>query len=174
MFKSILVAIDGSEHARKALRIGADIADLYTAKLSIVHVVTGKQMADDVKRMAEIEHLVDTPKVAATYNASVPAEMGRMLSDANLHSAIAQVATAVGQRVLDEAANHIHETNRVEVGKHLKHGDPARQILSCAEREKADLIVLGSRGLSDVGGIFLGSVSTKVTHAAECTCLTVK
>ncbi|MDH3450909.1 MAG: universal stress protein [Gammaproteobacteria bacterium] len=174
MFKSILVAIDGSDHARKALGIAADIAGLYDAKLSLVHVVTGKKIADDVRRMAEVEHLVDPPKAAPIYDASVSAEMGRMLSDPSLHSTIAQVATAVGQRILDEAAGRIHDTNRIEAGKHLEHGDPTRQILACAEREAADLIVMGNRGLSDLEGAFMGSVSSKVTHAAKCTCLAVK
>ena len=122
MFKSILVAIDGSDHARKALRIAADIAGLYEADLSIVHVVTGKKLATDVQRMAEIEHLVEPHKAAAAYDASVPAEMGRMLSDANLYNAIARVATAVGQRLLDEAATRLRETNGLAAGTHLEHG----------------------------------------------------
>lgn len=173
MFKSILVAIDGSDHARKALKIAADIADLYGAEFSVVHVVTGKKLAAEVQRMAEVEHLVDTSKTP-TYNANIPAEMGRMLNDANLHAAIAQVATAVGQRLLDEAAARLLDTNKVKTGKHLEHGDPAQQILACAEREESDLIVLGNRGLSDIQGAFMGSVSAKVAHAAKCTCMAVK
>ena len=144
MFKSILVAIDGSDHARKALGIAADIAGLYKAELGIVHVVTGKKLAEEVKRMAEVEHLVDTPKPTAIYNSTVPAEMGRMLTNASLHTAIAQVATAVGQRLLDEAASRLHDTNGLQAGKHLEHGDPAREILACAKRVNADLVVLGA------------------------------
>jgi nucleotide-binding universal stress UspA family protein len=173
MFKSILVAIDGSDHARKALRIAADIAGLYQAELAIVHVVTGKKLADEVKRMAEIEHLVDTPKATATYDSTVPAEMGRMLTNSSLHNAIAHVATAVGQRLLDEAGSRLHETNGLAAGKHLEHGDPAREILACAKRTNADLVVMGNRGLSDLAGVFTGSVSTRVARAAECTVLTV-
>ncbi|MDH3713600.1 MAG: universal stress protein [Gammaproteobacteria bacterium] len=174
MFKSILVAIDGSDHARKALRIAADIAGLYQAELSIVHVVTGKKLADEVKRMAEVEHLVDTPKPTVSYDATVSAEMSRMLTNSSLHNAIAQIATAVGQRLLDEAGSRLHETNGLEAGKHLERGDPAREILACAKRTNADLVVLGNRGLSDIVGVFMGSVSARVTHAAECTVLTVK
>mgnify|MGYP000011099678 FL=1 len=41
-------------------------------------------------------------------------------------------------------------------------GNPAQVIAEEADREKADLIVMGSRGLSDFAKLFLGSVSTAV------------
>jgi nucleotide-binding universal stress UspA family protein len=52
-------------------------------------------------------------------------------------------------------------------------GDPAKVILNVAKTEKADLIVIGSRGLSDIQGLMFGSTSYKVTHLAPCSCLTV-
>ena len=36
------------------------------------------------------------------------------------------------------------------------------------------MIFLGSRGLGDVGGLLMGSVSHKVMHLAPCTCVAVK
>ncbi len=39
---------------------------------------------------------------------------------------------------------------------------------------KADVIVMGSRGLGHIKGMLMGSVSHKVNHLAECTCITVK
>jgi len=38
----------------------------------------------------------------------------------------------------------------------------------------ADVIVMGRRGLSDFTGFFLGSISHKVAHSADCTVVTVK
>ena len=49
-----------------------------------------------------------------------------------------------------------------------------KTIAGLAQDRKADAIVMGSRGLSDIKGLFLGSVSHKVSHLAECTCITVK
>ena len=53
-------------------------------------------------------------------------------------------------------------------------GDPAAAILEVAKGRKADLIVMGSRGLGDLQGLLLGSVSHKVGHLADRTCITVK
>ncbi len=52
-------------------------------------------------------------------------------------------------------------------------GDPAEAILVAAEDEKCDLIVMGTRGLSDFIGMTLGSVSHKVLHATKCMVLIV-
>ena len=56
----------------------------------------------------------------------------------------------------------------------LLFGNPADEIVEFAKQKQIDLIVMGSRGLSDIKGLFLGSVSHKVSHLAECTCITVK
>ena len=48
---------------------------------------------------------------------------------------------------------------------------PANAILDYAEEQQADLIVVGSRGLSAVKRFLLGSVASKVVHAAACSVL---
>jgi nucleotide-binding universal stress UspA family protein len=53
-------------------------------------------------------------------------------------------------------------------------GDPASRIVEHAREHKIDLIVMGSRGTSDVKGLMLGSVSHKVTQLAPCMCLTLR
>ncbi len=52
-------------------------------------------------------------------------------------------------------------------------GDPAEAIVEAANDEKCDLIVMGTRGLSNLQSIALGSVSHKVLQAAECMVLIV-
>lgn len=48
---------------------------------------------------------------------------------------------------------------------------PANAILEYAEAEAVDLIVVGSRGLSSVKRFLLGSVASKVVHAAHASVL---
>jgi len=63
--------------------------------------------------------------------------------------------------------SNVHTENIVRMGS------PADVILEEAERLGVDAIVMGSRGLSDVKGLLVGSVSHKVLHAAKCTVVTV-
>jgi nucleotide-binding universal stress UspA family protein len=52
-------------------------------------------------------------------------------------------------------------------------GDPAEAILTAADDEKCDMIVMGTRGLSNLKSITLGSVSHKVLQSSECMVLVV-
>jgi nucleotide-binding universal stress UspA family protein len=50
---------------------------------------------------------------------------------------------------------------------HAPVGHVAREIVAAAEESKADVIVMGSRGLSGVGAALLGSTAYKVLHLAN-------
>ena len=56
----------------------------------------------------------------------------------------------------------------------LAKGHVADIIIKQAEKRKPDLVVIGSRGLSDIRGYLLGSVSRKVLSHAPCAVLTIK
>lgn len=53
-------------------------------------------------------------------------------------------------------------------------GNVAREIVETANTFQSDLIVMGSRGLSDVQGLLLGSVTHKVMHRAQIPVLAVQ
>lgn len=56
----------------------------------------------------------------------------------------------------------------------LKRGDAATEIIQYARENQVDLIVCGSRGLSQLAGWLLGTVSRKLLHYASCSVLVVK
>jgi nucleotide-binding universal stress UspA family protein len=60
----------------------------------------------------------------------------------------------------------------VTAKSHTVTGDPADALLEVAEREKADLIVVGNRGMHGMTRV-LGSVPNKVSHRAKCSVLIV-
>ena len=80
----------------------------------------------------------------------------------------------------EDAKSDIKNTIAVFEQEHLPYtlrvaiGDPATEIIEIAGKEQADLIVIGSRGLGTIKGVFLGSVSQKVISHATCPVLIVK
>ncbi len=70
------------------------------------------------------------------------------------------------------------------IGKHLKKwgefdarivpGLPAEQIVRVAEKEKVELIVLGTQGHSGLKRLMIGSVTDRVLRACQCPVLAVR
>ena len=102
-------------------------------------------------RAAEATTLPGSDKIAAQVKAVQEAE-----------TYLAQVVERLKARGID----------RVET--HVWYGPAAASIVEAAAAQKIDLIVMGSRGLSTVGGLLLGSVSHKVVSLADCNVMTVR
>ncbi|MFI5303218.1 MAG: universal stress protein [Nitrospiria bacterium] len=62
----------------------------------------------------------------------------------------------------------------VTVKSSLSIGSPAREIMMKAEREKVDLIIMGTHGRTGVEHVLLGSVAERVVRIARCPVLTVR
>src|SRR5262245_10869813 len=62
----------------------------------------------------------------------------------------------------------------VRVREHITAHFPSEEIAAMAERLQADLIVMGTRGLTGVKHILLGSVAERTIRLARCPVLTVK
>jgi nucleotide-binding universal stress UspA family protein len=151
MTKKILTAIDGSEHGWKALDLAADIAKQQGAQLIVLHVVPYEPMPEALRAFAEAEHMPLAEEEGRYHYA-------RTLDD--------QLTRAAEARARGKQLSEV-------VGRTVE-GNPADQILAEAASEGVDMIVMGSRGLSDARALFLGSVSHKVANHAACTCVTVK
>ena len=79
-----------------------------------------------------------------------------------------------GNRLINAARTRAQAKGVRAVEITLADGDPAETIVDRAKSLDADMIVMGSRGLGAAKGLLIGSVSHKVGHLAECTCVTVK
>lgn len=62
----------------------------------------------------------------------------------------------------------------VSVTSSLSLGSPAGEIVMKAEREKVDMIIMGTHGRKGVEHILLGSVAEKVLRLANCPVLTIR
>jgi len=172
----ILVALDGSEHSDKALDLASDLAGQYAAELILLHVLSDKPLTDAERHMAEVEYLDD---LLSSLEPSDPGAGGdpRLRAQRVLQH-YADVARrfreAIGARLMSGARARAREKGVQQVRTLLEDGDPAATILRLAKGLAVDMIVLGSRGLGDVKGLLMGSVSHKVAHLADCTCVAVK
>lgn len=72
------------------------------------------------------------------------------------------------EQILEGAADRARRAGATDIHPLSDHGDPAAAILSTAEREQVDLIVLGRRGLGGLSQLLLGSVSRSVVDRAHC------
>lgn len=145
MFTRIVVGTDGSDSAGEAVRQAMDLAKLAGAQLIVVSAY-----APVSKRRVQGEQ--------AGAPADVQHEIGPR-EDVNL--------------VLDAAAAEARKEG-IEVQTHAVEGDPAEAILSVAETTKADLIVVGNKGMTGARRYLLGSVPNNVSHHAPCSVIIVR
>lgn len=88
-------------------------------------------------------------------------------------SAMSVNLSEVADTVLARAAERAQEAG-VRAETHARETDPAEAILEVASAQRADLIVVGSRGLSGFQRFLLGSVSSKVSEHADCSVMIVR
>jgi nucleotide-binding universal stress UspA family protein len=133
--RRIVVGVDGSEGARKALRWAVEEADAHDATVEAVHVWQLPMI---------------TPGLGAPMVALDPSDFQRGAAeqlDEALHDALGETISDRVERVVVE-------------------GYPASVLLD--RSEKADLLVVGSRGRGGFAGLLLGSVSQQCVHHAKC------
>jgi nucleotide-binding universal stress UspA family protein len=66
------------------------------------------------------------------------------------------------------------EDSGVEYEIRILEGSPANNIDTVVNVEKIDLIVMGSRGVGNFEGLFLGSVAHQVLHKVQCPVFIIK
>ena len=145
MFQRIVVAVDGSPGASKALQNAAKLQKVCKGELIVLTVYRHHGLSD----------------------ASL--SVGRPDSPESIDDTLREIAKDVAEKAKTSAS----EAGATKVRAFVKMGPPARTIVRFAEERDADLIVLGSRGMGDLEGFLLGSVSHKVTSLADCPVLVV-
>jgi nucleotide-binding universal stress UspA family protein len=68
----------------------------------------------------------------------------------------------------------LFKEKRIGFTERLLEGPPRQAVAEVAKHEQCDLIVIGSRGLSDLEGLFLGSVTHRVLRVAPCPVMVIR
>jgi len=173
VIKSILLALDGSTHARHAQAVAIDLASKYQASLTLVHVLTNDHPPNAFARMAEVEHMSESKKPRVGEKADTYATVARFLGSSS-DSKEARIIVLLGEQIVESASKSARKAGVKNVTAEIRTGDYANNILEVAKKTDADMIVMGRRGLNKLKGFVMGSVSHKVSQRADCSVLTVK
>ena len=147
MYNKICVAVDGSDSAFLAVRSAAKLAGQLQAELLIVHVIR---------------------------NMKVPRELKRFIKQNSLDQLRQEALAGAGQEIIEHALKVAAESGAANLSSDIVQGDPAGAIVAAADRHECDLIVVGTRGLGQVEGMLIGSISRKITSISRINVLVVK
>lgn len=173
MLKKILVAVDGSSHSVKAVQLASDLASKYDAEVILLHVLLRGHMPDGLKKALEIE-VGGKGRRSADNLVNMPQEiMARVKSRGEIQLSLEEL-DFIAKHVLSSVATICKDAGLSKVTKRVEEGNPAEIIVGVAKETAVDMIVMGSRGLSELRGMLVGSVSHRVSHLTPCTCVTVK
>lgn len=145
MFERILVPVDGSNHATAALELALDVREKWDSELFLLCVYRHHSLLEASMSMVR-------PEAPENLDDSMRRHAGEVVETAKKFAA---------------------DRGAMKVRGFIKGGQPARTIVGFAKEHDTGLIVLGSRGLGDIEGYLLGSVSHKVTSLADCPVLVV-
>ena len=81
---------------------------------------------------------------------------------------------ALGNKIVALAEERARKKGAKQIEAIVVEGDPSERIINHAKDHDVDIIVIGSRGLGTFKGLLLGSVSNKVSHRADRTCVIVR
>jgi len=140
----ILLAADGSEGAGQAAGAAIRIAQKFAASLRVLNVL-------------------DAASLPSSFSLYPCAE--------------SQTPYARAELLLEKITKDVRaEASKAGVPRtfHQETGNPAEIIVAFANRQKADLIVLGCRGRGAFKSLLLGSVSNRVVHETHCSVLVMR
>jgi nucleotide-binding universal stress UspA family protein len=157
VFKRILVAVDGSESSSRAAKVALDLADKLKAELTVLHAII---------------------PITAYYRSSLASGAGAIAppplaqKEIDAYYAYARrVANGIAGETVTEA-----EKRNVKIKTDFPEAvsSVVETIIGHAEKEHADLIVVGTRGLGGFKKMIIGSVSSGIISHAACPVLVVR
>jgi nucleotide-binding universal stress UspA family protein len=149
LFRSILVATDGSPNGMRAVEVAANLAKTLNSRLAIATVI-----------LTPSYMFARTPEAAMS-----PVDIDEYI----------KLSTAEAEKVLRDAKKRADEIG-AKASTDLISNVPSvvQAIVEHAEKRNVDLIVVGTRGLSGFKKMLMGSVSSGIVTHATCSVIVVR
>ncbi len=142
--KKALVALDGSEYSKYALDYVLDLLDKSKWKLILLHVIPSLE------------------------------EFGiESVAPPSLVVKLMEELKANAKKIIEEGERKARERG-FEVEGMIREGHVGKTIVQVAEELDVDLVAMGTRGLSGIKALILGSVARYVSNHAHCPVLVVR
>jgi nucleotide-binding universal stress UspA family protein len=141
----------------------------------IVLAIDGSQEAG-LAAEAATELSKDTgSEVHVTYVLPTPQELiGHHFYSPEIRESLIEQARSEARKFLEERAEQLKSEGAKVIGTHLRTGEPDKEIIRLSEEIDANMIVMGSRGLTAVRRALMGSVSDSVVKHAHCPVLVMR
>jgi nucleotide-binding universal stress UspA family protein len=158
--KRVLLAIDGSECSQYATHFMAKFPLPPDTELVVIHILPPAPIlkTDYIIRTWDIPE-----EVIQDYTTMLNKENQRKYEDEK----------EKGEEYLSQSIQ-VLKSSAFNITSKLLRGDAATEIIDFAKKSDIDLIVAGSRGISQMQSWLVGSVSRKLVHYAPCSVLLVK
>ena len=153
MLTKILVALDGSELAERALPVAQDLAGLSGASIHLIQVVSRQPEAEASRSVKS-----DGP---------ISSELEQGLARQLVESRIMR-----GKGYLERVEAQV-KIEGLQVESALLEGAPEEKIVEYSREHGIDLVVIGSHGYGGVKRLLLGSVTDRVIRSCEVPVLVV-
>jgi nucleotide-binding universal stress UspA family protein len=149
LYKKILLATDGSEHANNAAKKAVEFQKIWDSEVVVIHSIKDNRIPSELY-----------PNIDVLYAK---------------YSSLEEVYKDAGTKLLNKTKRMFGDRQSSVETRLIEKEAPGDYIRRIVEEEKFDLVILGSRGQhSKVKKVLLGTVSSKVSKNAPCDVLIIK
>jgi nucleotide-binding universal stress UspA family protein len=148
--KKILLPIDGSEHSRRAVEfagyLGASLGKNLT-DIALLRVISGRYMS---RYMPYVDFRAEILKLSDSFREHKKQHIEKIVKPS-----------------LDEGEKILRDLGvGIGIEKLIVEGVPAHEIIRIADEKGFSTVIMARRGLSEIMEFLLGSITSKVVHAA--------
>jgi nucleotide-binding universal stress UspA family protein len=160
-YQKVIVGTDGSESSFRAVEQAAAVAKDSGATLVIACAYSAPKGEGE-----------QSGTMRGAWKGSKPNPSGRD-RDALGDEAYKVTGSSPAEGVLQDASDRARKVGVKKIETDAVAGDPVDALVDLISKHKADLIIVGNRGLNSLAGRLLGSVPANVSHRAPCDVLIV-
>uniref|UniRef100_A0A7V4JQ08 Universal stress protein n=1 Tax=Thermodesulfobacterium geofontis TaxID=1295609 RepID=A0A7V4JQ08_9BACT len=145
-FNKVLLPVDESKNSLRAVKFaGVLLRGIESSNITLLYVMAGGYLSEHMKNIDFRAELIKS------------SEIFKRIREKNIEENIMPFLLDYEKILKDVGFNGLIE-------KRIEEGDPGNKIIEIVSKESFQTVMLARRGMSELKGFFLGSVSSKVLH----------